>query len=240
MRDLLKAYGVPDAEIDRASGRQGSVAASSLEAMASSRRPCGDDTGCTNSPVLNVPAIQPRPIQQAQQQPNQQQPSSSQPNLCPRPTLEIPQTIATPQYPNQMLSPCSLPGRKQSYDQDLPPPMLQDHHQDPTNTPFPTFGLPMDNQPHHHQQQQQLSAHDFPDPHSMDFHQDPSDPMAQTHHQYDDLSSCRIAANTIRTFSPNAGYELEQELGCSAPGEECAVPSLRMFNVLDRYTGGSG
>lgn len=58
--------------------------------------------------------------------------------------------------------------------------------------------------------------------------------------QYSDHSSCQIAAQTIRTFSPTAGYELEQELGCRAPGEDCNVPNQRIFTVIDRYTVDAG
>jgi hypothetical protein len=60
------------------------------------------------------------------------------------------------------------------------------------------------------------------------------------YNDYSGQSSCQIAADTIRTFSPTAGYELEQELGCRAPGEDCNVPNSRIFNVIDRYTVGAG
>jgi hypothetical protein len=60
------------------------------------------------------------------------------------------------------------------------------------------------------------------------------------HVQYNDHSSCQIAAESIRTFSPTVGYELEQELGCRAPGEDCNVSNQRIFSVIDRYTVGAG
>ena len=60
------------------------------------------------------------------------------------------------------------------------------------------------------------------------------------YNDYSGQSSCQIAADTIRTFSPTAGYELEQELGCRALGEDCNVPNSRIFNVIDRYTVGAG
>lgn len=225
LRQLLKDYGIPDAEIDRVSGRTGSVAANNLEAMANSRRPCGPSSGCQSSPQPGGQASQSLPIQPMQQT-TFQPIASSQPPLAQniRPKL-LTQNLAPQQYPaSQLPSPCSLPGRKESYDHGPSPPM-QTHHQRP-NESFPGYTMPFQNLP--------PPAQDFHENSMMNF------PVPQPHAHYDDLSSCRIAADTIRTFSPDAGYELEQELGCRAPGEECSVPHLRVFNVIDRYTGGSG
>ena len=47
-------------------------------------------------------------------------------------------------------------------------------------------------------------------------------------------SSCQIAATTIRTFKPEAGYEVEAELGCRV-GEDCQVANDRIFGLMDRY-----
>lgn len=47
-------------------------------------------------------------------------------------------------------------------------------------------------------------------------------------------SSCQIAATTLRTFKPEAGCEVEAELGCRA-GEECQVANDKIFGLMDRY-----
>ena len=48
-------------------------------------------------------------------------------------------------------------------------------------------------------------------------------------------SSCYAAASAVRTLKPDAGYELEMELGCS-DGRECEVPNDQVFGIMDRYT----
>ncbi|KAM0717439.1 hypothetical protein Q7P37_007291 [Cladosporium fusiforme] len=216
LRNLLKAYGIPDAEIDRASGRRGSIAATDLEAMVNSRRPCGPDDGCQSEPAQNIQPHQTQPIQSTQQ-------PSCQPILGQQPTLNIRPDIATQQFPNQIPSPCSLPDGKRSHDHESP--LFQVIQQNP-HIPCPIYETPVGDY--------QYLAPDF---NGSGY---PAPQPQPPHTQYEGLSSCQIAANNIRTFSPNAGYELEQELGCRAPGEECSVPNLRVFSVIDRYTGGSG
>ena len=48
-------------------------------------------------------------------------------------------------------------------------------------------------------------------------------------------SSCYAAADALRTIEPDAGYELEDELGC-VDGKECAMPISPIFSIMDRYT----
>lgn len=213
LRDLLKSYGIPDAEIDRASGNQGSLAGDTLEIMVNSRQPCGQGDGCQSGSTLEVPAPQ---LQHAQSAPPQ---SGCRPIACQRPALEIPAN-ATAQSSSQMPTPSSVPGYDQPFDMES----------SASSQPTP---------------QQTAQMYGMPAGHSMGFPQGfnqpiMNHPMPQQDPQYGGLSSCQVAADTIRTFSPNAGYELEQELGCHAPGEECSVPNLKVFNVIDRYTVGAG
>ena len=49
-------------------------------------------------------------------------------------------------------------------------------------------------------------------------------------------SSCEDAANSIRVFKPEMGYELEQELGCRRVGEQCQVSNQEVFRLVDKYT----
>lgn len=211
LRDLLKAYGVSDAEIDGASGRQGSIAADMLEAMVNTRQPCGPGDGC--HPVPD-PTHQMQPASYVPLQPMRQL-SASQ---APGPNLH-PITTA-PQYLSQLPSPASLPERKHSSDTVYSP-----IDQGPAVHPLHGYNIPANPPP---------GFSGGYGEHIM------SQNIPRTDAQYDGLSSCQIAADTIRTFSPSAGYELEQQLGCRAPGEDCSVSNMRIFNVIDRYTAGSG
>lgn len=211
LRNLLRAYGIPEAEIDGASGSQGSIAADMLELMATSRQPCGPGNGC--SPLID-------PTQQSQPEPAVPTQPSCQSNACQTSLAGSQSGVSTPQYLNQLPSPtttaeCRLP---------------------PSATYSPTNQESFQFLPHGYG----IQATD----HSIPFNGDLSNATGlitpHINSQYEGHSSCQIAANSIRTFSPNVGYELEQDLGCHAPGEDCNVSNARMFNVIDRYTSGTG
>ena len=207
LRNLLKAYGVSDAEIDSASGTQGSAAADMLEAMASARQPCGPGDGC--QPLIDpIKQLQPAPFvpSQLDRQPTAQHESFAGPHSA----------VSTPQYLNQLASPTSNPDCGQA----------SGTLYSPTNYPQ-GYGMPTGGYSTH------LSNHHVPVTGSLA-------PNVDAHYDYSGQSSCQVAAESIRTFSPTAGYELEQELGCGAPGEECNVSNARIFNVIDRYTVGAG
>jgi hypothetical protein len=216
LRNLLKAYGVSDAEIDAASGNQGSVAANTLEAMASTRQPCGPGDECkplVDSSQQLQPAAAPFVPSQLDSQPATRQGSYAGSHSA----------VSTPQYLNQLPSPASNVEYTQASSALCCPPQQEPMHFMPQN-----YGMPGGVHPTH-----------------MGGHQNSAAvPIApRVHAQYNDYSgqsSCQIAADTIRTFSPTAGYELEQELGCRAPGEDCTVPNSRIFTVIDRYTVGAG
>jgi hypothetical protein len=218
LRSLLKAYGVSDAEIDGASGNQGSIAADTLEAMASTRTPCGPGDGCQ-------PAADHNHQQQLQPSAAPFVPSqlSSQPATRQGSFAGSHSAVSTPQYLSQLPSPAGNVEYTQTSGALCCPSTQAPMHFIPQN-----YGV-------------QGGVH----PTSMGGHQAPvAGPIApHAEAQYNDYSgqsSCQIAANTIRTFSPTAGYELEQELGCRAPGEDCNVPNSRIFTVIDRYTVGAG
>lgn len=212
LRNLLKAYGVDDAEIDGATGSQGSVAADVLDVMAASRQPCGPGDGC--QPLANA-------AQQLQSTPYAPTQSACQPTTRQGSFVESQSSVSTPQYMAQMPSPTGGADCRQSTGTLYSP-----TNQEPTHF-FPQgYGMPGVGHPAH-----------------MGGHQNSGTGMIAPHidAQYTGHSSCQIAADSIRTFSPSVGYELEQELGCGgAPGEDCNVPNQRIFNVIDRYTVGAG
>lgn len=211
LRNLLRAYGVSEAEIDGASGSHGSVAADMLELMATTRQPCGSGSAC--QPSIDF-------TQQSQSTPPTANQPSCQSNICQTSLPESQSGVSTPQYLNQLPSPAITAECR------LPPSAMYS----PTNPESfqflpQAYGMPgSGSSPHFNGQYNHATGL----------------VTSQINPQYDGHSSCQIAAESIRTFSPNVGYELEQDLGCRAPGEDCNVSHARMFNVLDRYTSGTG
>lgn len=57
-----------------------------------------------------------------------------------------------------------------------------------------------------------------------------SDPVS-----FYNASSCVDAANIIRTMRGTVGPELENDLGCRVPGQDCYVNNAMVFNVMDKY-----
>ncbi len=49
-------------------------------------------------------------------------------------------------------------------------------------------------------------------------------------------TSCVDAANIIRTMRAETGPELETELGCRAPEQNCYVNNNLVFNMMDKYS----
>lgn len=217
LRNLLKAYGVSDAEIDAASGSQGTAAADTLEAMACTRQPCRPGDGC--QPLTD-------PTQQLQSAAAPFVPSQldSQPATRQGSFAGSHSAVSTPPYLNRLPS----------------PPSNVEYTQAPTSLCCPANQEPMHFMPQNYGLMPG-GVHSA----NMGGHQIPTAILTASHvdaqyNNYSGQSSCQIAADTIRTFSPTAGYELEQELGCRAPGEDCNVPNSRIFNVIDRYTVGAG
>jgi len=216
LRNLLKAYGVSDVEIDGASGSQGSAAADTLEAMASARQPCAPGDGCQPTPDSTQqlqPAAAPLVPSQLDSQSATRQGSFAGSHSA----------VSTPQYLNRIPSPASNVEYAQAPSTLCCPPNQEPMHFMPQN-----YGMPGAVHATHLVGQRNSAAGQTP-PH-----------VDAQYNDYSGQSSCQIAADTIRTFSPMAGYELEQELGCRAPGEDCNVPNSRIFNVIDRYTVGAG
>jgi hypothetical protein len=50
------------------------------------------------------------------------------------------------------------------------------------------------------------------------------------------MSSCADAANMIRTMRSDLGPELEADLGCHDPHQQCYVDDTTIFNVMDKYS----
>jgi len=187
-----------------------------LEAMIAYRQPCGPGDGC--QPVADSSRQpQPAPPQVPVQLPRQ--PNTYQESIPP-----VSSAASTPQYMGQMTSPAVLQGREQSSESLYSPIGLESSH-------YPLlhgYNIPGNDQMSY--------MNGYGHPQNVPA---PQDMPQSTSSYHDGRSSCQVAANTIRTFTPNAGHELEQELGCRAPGEDCSVSNLKIFNVIDRYTVGA-
>ncbi len=53
---------------------------------------------------------------------------------------------------------------------------------------------------------------------------------------YGGTSSCVYAANIIRSMRPDAGMELEADLGCGPAGTDCEVDNVAVFDMMDKYS----
>jgi hypothetical protein len=53
---------------------------------------------------------------------------------------------------------------------------------------------------------------------------------------YYNTSSCVDAANIIRTMRSDASHEIENELGCRNPNQNCYVNNNVIFSMMDRYS----
>jgi hypothetical protein len=52
---------------------------------------------------------------------------------------------------------------------------------------------------------------------------------------YANNSSCTYAASIIRTMREDVGVELEADLGCYRPGQDCMVDNTTVFSVMEKY-----
>jgi hypothetical protein len=56
---------------------------------------------------------------------------------------------------------------------------------------------------------------------------------------YYNTSSCVDAANIIRTMRSGASHEMEDELGCRNPNQNCYINNNNnnmMFSMMDKYS----
>jgi hypothetical protein len=186
--------------------------------MIAYRRPCGPSDGC--QPVAD-PSRQPQPA--PPQVPTQ---LPRQTNAYQESIPAVSSAASTPQYMGQMTSPAVLQGREQSSDSIS---MYSPIGLEPSHYPvLHGYDMPANDQ--------FAFMNGYGHPQNVPV---PQNAPRSTSSYQDGRSSCQVAADTIRTFTPNAGHELEQELGCRAPGEDCSVSNLKIFNVIDRYTAGA-
>lgn len=222
LRQMLKSRGASDSEIDGSSPEspQFPTPASVLEEMVETRkpcRPCGDESGNDSgrsSRCASGPPVQ--PIQQAAkieaQMPalDQQAPRSAYPE-----TSNLQQISPAPDAGSWLQT--SLPPTTYGIDDNLTGTVHQFTNEMPDD-----YALSYENPV------SWLDSYPTPDMASVS-----SQPDLQ---QFPETSSCQVAADTIRTFKPEAGYELEQELGCRGLGQDCQVLNTHIFRVMDRYT----
>jgi hypothetical protein len=54
------------------------------------------------------------------------------------------------------------------------------------------------------------------------------------------ISSCADAANMIRTMRSDIGPELEADLGCRDPHQQCYVDNATIFDIMEKYSSNHG
>lgn len=105
-------------------------------------------------------------------------------------------------------------------------------HQIMPNEPYPQQNPPdtfITNTQSHEWYQTQTHPHDF-------HHQHHPQQQPQQQEEPNNCSSCRSVASAIRSIRPNIGTELEVDLGCYQEFDDCSVPNMQAFDVIDRYS----
>ena len=258
LRQLLKQQGFSDADIDGFSptsdtppsassshfpdNLQYPAAPNSLDGLLSQRRQCRPDSSCNSDDAARrqscVSSVQSQSQSQSQCQPRQQhtatptilpaQPPRSHsamrlsPNDRPQSTMSAPATTTTTHVPPQSQPDATRPSQFPIYDP-------QSHAAYMYPMPMETMGqwsLPVAHLP---------PQSDVSHPQS---YMGNTVPTTEAYAQDPNSTSCYVAANAIRSYSSNAGPEVEQVLGCR-DGSECHVNNSVVFDLMDRYSANS-
>lgn len=221
LRQLLKQTGMSDAELDAMLGDEEVVDAPQptsnaafLDSLLGVKRSCGSTGSCSPSQSSGS----------ARNTRNSKPPSLSDQSVHAQPLQHSPLPLPTPQmgFPiSQHYSAGSTTTGSSS-----------------SNTLAPNTGYvqPQSHQPYlvpfsanpHHPFEYEPSVDDFytgwqPTP--------PHYPGATT----SEATSCYVAADVLRTLKPDAGLELEHQLGCGGD-VECHVSNSHIFDLMDRYS----
>ncbi|EKG13415.1 hypothetical protein MPH_09441 [Macrophomina phaseolina MS6] len=217
LRALLRHKGVSDAEIDSFTDTDSPSASHSsdaLETMLSTRRPCKPQSGCgtgsgcsSKSPAQQPPAAMP------------------QLDTNPAPSVPTPLSQMSPQaYVSAVSMTSALNAPTASASPMSAEPPVQ-HHLSPavpaitTSAYDPTYATYYGASMH--------SSWAWPGAIDMSMISAPQAP---------NTSSCVHAASIIREMRNDLGPELEQDLGCSGPDQDCKVDNNVVFELVDKYS----
>lgn len=264
LRQLLRQHGLSDLEIGTLSGED---TAAALDGMLEARRSCNSNAGggCRTSgsvsSSMGSPAPAPSPLPDYATSPQQQlQPRPPQlQSLYPSQHLTGPQAYSPglnvnshqPTWPPEMYAHASRTAQLGvDYTQYPSPPKAisasmnpYEDHNSYNQTPQQHYQIPPYTQQQAIPQDQHLGwLQNYP---TAEFLKGVPHPHLQPNlpstNPTPTSSSCKSAAETLRVFKPDAGFELEAEMGCkrcAEPGEGCTVESQEVFRLVDKYTGG--
>ncbi|KAF2723791.1 hypothetical protein K431DRAFT_282485 [Polychaeton citri CBS 116435] len=226
LRELLKKHGLSDAQIDQTrypENPQYPSAATSLETMLSIRRPCGSccGSGSGSSEAGSRKQSSPSAALTRQQDPVASPETEALPSQLQVPAMYHEGELSGSSNLLHAIAPSNFP--------ILPDNTLAQYNGQPGQAPQP-------------QEQQYVDQNvQYGNEYFWDAPYSNQNFPELTNHNLSgaDSSSCHAAASAIRTMEPDAGLEVEQELGCR-PGEDCNVPNAEIFKIMDRYHGGPG
>ncbi|EOD43816.1 hypothetical protein UCRNP2_9497 [Neofusicoccum parvum UCRNP2] len=218
LRALLHQKGVCDAEIDSFTHANplapSSAPAETLDTMLKTRRPCNPQSACgstggcssSKSPVQDAPAAMP-PLATKRELGAQ----IARPQLPPQPYVGTASMNSALSPPATVASPMGMATPVQSLAEASS--AIPASAYDPAYASF--YGIPMQ------------TSWGYPNVNNMHMNLAPQSPNS---------SSCVHAANIIRGMRTDVGPELEQDLGCSSPGQECKVNNNVVFELVDKYS----
>lgn len=210
---MLRNRGVPEAEIAAALGIgdisiEQASAAPALMSMLERRWTCGR----TSPDQLHIDTQ-----------------SDSMHSVCQSPTIQLTPLSIPPQ-------PVMPRNAVESYSPS-PSSIISSTGSPPSFTSAPFY--PMDMTP-----VSELKAETMPQ-YGYQFDQPPNNPWIYSNENTDyaaepvsyyNTTSCVAAANIIRTMRSDVGPELEVDLGCGVPNQDCRVPNPAVFNVMEKYS----
>ncbi|KAK7712158.1 hypothetical protein SLS57_007834 [Botryosphaeria dothidea] len=218
LRALLRQKGIPDAEIDsfaEPDPSSSSAPSETLDIMLNTRRPCnprsscGSTSGCgSTSPTQKAPVAIP-PL------------NNNLDSSLPTPHQQLsPQSYVSAVSMSSTLSPTTTVASStiagtplQQHHFSSATPSMSTSAYDPAYTSY--YGVPMQND------------WAWPGMNGMSMDHTPQAP---------NTSSCVHAADIIRGMRNDLGPELEQDLGCSTPDQDCKVDNNVVFELVDKYS----
>ncbi|KAF2143786.1 uncharacterized protein K452DRAFT_296765 [Aplosporella prunicola CBS 121167] len=226
LKALLRQKGVSDTEIDSCMNQGGGCSSSSvqqLDTMLKTKRPCNGERGCGKSQSSQDPVPIPRIAVDTSRQQTVQPLPQLQPSYAEMDSRRM-STFSTASILSAR-SPMSvsgmMPSPAESID-SIPPPFTSG----PAVSTFMYDSNPCS----------AISYFNEPAQATWAYYPDPSTQAATgTYMVADNTTSCIHAANVIRGMQHDVGPELERDLGCSDPNQDCTVDNTLVFNVMEQH-----
>ncbi|KAH7130394.1 hypothetical protein B0J11DRAFT_251260 [Dendryphion nanum] len=156
------------------------------------------------------------------------------------PTSEPGSTTIAPQIPAGALTPISIPQQPalttSMTETNSPHSVVSSTGTPPSYVGAPFFTLDTAQVPPIKTELYQTFNNYSYDPNSSTPWLFPSEPTYGPDVGYYNTTSCVDAATLIRTVQSDVGTELEVDLGCGSPDQDCRVPNPMVFTMMDKYS----